>query len=57
MKIKELVSILQQIQELHPGADIYFTHMNKHSSYELDFCLFNIDDENNNIEMLFTTDN
>ena len=55
--IEQLICHLQQIQSFYPDADIYFTSLSTDNSFELEFCLFNIDAENNNIEMLFTTEN
>lgn len=56
MKIEELIKALQELQELYPGADIYFTDGNKQSWFETHFQIFNVDEENNNIEMLFDTE-
>lgn len=56
MKIAELIAELQKLQELYPEADIYFTDGNKQGWFETYFQQFNIDEENNNIEMLFDTE-
>lgn len=56
MKIEELIVKLQKLQELYPGADIYFTDGNKQEWLETYFQRFNVDEENNNIEMLFDTE-
>lgn len=56
MKIEELIAKLQKLQELYPGADIYFTDGNKQEWFETYFQMFNVDEENNNIEMLFDTE-
>ena len=56
MKIEALITELQKLQELYPGADIYFTDGNKQEWFETYFQRFNVDEENNNIEMLFDTE-
>lgn len=56
MKIEKLISDLQKLQSLYPNADIYFTDGNKQEWFETYFQAFNVDEENNNIEMLFDTD-
>ena len=56
MKIGVLITELQKLQELYPGADIYFTDGNKQEWFETYFQRFNVDEENNNIEMLFDTE-
>ena len=56
MKIEKLISYLQELQELYPDAEIYFTDGNKSEWFETYFQTFNIDEENNNIEMLFDTE-
>lgn len=56
MKIKELITKLQKLEELYPEADIYFTDGDKQKWFETYFQMFNVDEENNNIEMLFDTE-
>lgn len=56
MKIEKLISYLQELQELYPDAEIYFTDVNKSEWFQTYFQTFNIDEENNNIEMLFDTE-
>lgn len=56
MKIKELVEELQNLQKLHPDANIYFTDGNIQGWFETYFQMFNVDEENNSIEMLFDTE-
>lgn len=56
MKIAKLIANLQELQELYPNADIYFTDGNKQGSFETFFQNFIIDEENNMIEMLFDTE-
>lgn len=56
MKIEELIAKLQKLQELYPGADIYFTDGNRQEWFETYFQRFNVDEENNNIEMLLDTE-
>lgn len=56
MKIEKLISYLQELQELYPDAEIYFTDTNKSEWFQTYFQIFNIDEENNNIEMLFDTE-
>ena len=56
MKIENLISKLQMIQNAHPNADIYFTDGNNQEWFETYFQNFNIDEENNMIEMLFDTE-
>lgn len=56
MKIEKLISYLQELQELYPDAEIYFTDANKSEWFQTYFQTFNIDEENNNIEMLFDTE-
>lgn len=55
MKIEKLIADLQKLQKLYPDADVYFTDGNKLGWFETYFQAFNIDEENNNIEMLFDT--
>ena len=52
MKIEEFIHHLQKLQELCPGAEIYFTDGNGQECFETYLQTFNIDDENNNIEIL-----
>lgn len=56
MKIEELTANLQKLQKLYPNADVYFTDGNKLGWFETYFQAFNVDEENNNIEMLFDTE-
>ena len=56
MKIKELIAHLTKLQELHPEAEIYFTDGNNQEWFETYFQHFNVDEENNMIEMLFDTE-
>ena len=56
MKIKELIDKLQELQKLYPDADIYFTDGTTQGWFETYFQMFNVDEENNNIEMLFDTE-
>lgn len=56
MKIEALIADLQKLQEIYPEADIYFTDGDKQEWFETYFQAFNIDEENNCIEMLFDTE-
>ena len=56
MKIEQLIAELQKLQELYPDADIYFTDGNNQGWFETYFQRFTVDEENNNIEMLFDTE-
>ena len=56
MKLKELVAYLTNLKEKHPNAEIYFTDGNNKEWFETYFQGFNIDKENNMIEMLFDTE-
>ena len=56
MKIEKLIENLQELQELYPNAEIYFTDGNAQGSFETFFQNFVIDEENNMIEMLFDTE-
>lgn len=56
MKIEKLISDLQKLQKLYPNADIYFTDGNNREWLETYFQAFNVDEENNKIEMLFDTE-
>lgn len=56
MKIENLIEKLQKLQKLYPNADIYFTDGNRQKWFETYFQMFNVDEENNNIEMLFDTE-
>lgn len=53
MKIDKLIAQLQELQELYPDAQIYFTDTNSQGSFETFFQNFIIDEENDMIEMLF----
>lgn len=56
MKISDLIQQLTRLQELYPNATIYFTDGNSKEWFETYFQTFNVDEENNNIEMLFDTE-
>lgn len=56
MKIEELIVKLQNLQKFYPNADIYFTDGNNREWFETYFQMFNVDAENNQIEMLFDTE-
>ena len=56
MNIAELISKLQELQKLYPNAEIYFTDANNQEWFETYFQMFNVDEENNMIEMLFDTE-
>ena len=53
MKIKNLISKLQMLQNDHPNAEIYFTDGNNQEWFETFFQNFNVDEENNMIKILF----
>lgn len=56
MKIEKLIADLQKLQSYCPNAEIYFTDGNNQEWFETFFQNFNIDEENNMIEMLFDTE-
>ena len=56
MKIENLISKLQMLKNDHHNAEIYFTDGNNQEWFETYFQNFNIDEENNMIEMLFDTE-
>mgnify|MGYP006967536429 FL=1 len=56
MKIENLICKLQELQHEYPNAEIYFTDGNSQEWFETYFQHFNIDEENNKIEMLFDTE-
>ena len=56
MKIEKLIQDLQRLQELYPDAEVYFTDGNNKEWFETYFQTFNVDEENNQIEMLFDTE-
>lgn len=56
MKIENLISKLQTLQNNHPNAEIYFIDGNNQEWFETFFQDFNVDEENNIIEMLFDTE-
>lgn len=56
MKIEKLIADLQELQKYCPNAEIYFTDGNSQEWFETYFQNFNIDEENNMIEMLFDTE-
>ncbi len=53
MKIEKLISELQKLQKEYPNAEVYFTDGNNQEWFETYFQWFNVDEENNMIEMLF----
>lgn len=53
MKIEKLINELQRLQRSYPNAEIYFTDGNNQEWFETFFQNFNVDEENNMIEMLF----
>lgn len=56
MKIENLICKLHELQHEYPNAEIYFTDGNSQEWFETYFQHFNIDEENNKIEMLFDTE-
>lgn len=56
MKIKVLLAQLTKLHELYPNAEIYFTDGNSKEWFETFFQMFNVDEEDNTIEMLFDTE-
>ena len=56
MKIENLINDLQKLQKLYPNAEVYFTDGNNQAWFETHFQMFNVDEENNMIEMLFDTE-
>lgn len=56
MKIENLILQLTRLQELYPNAEIYFTDGNCREWFETYFQRFNVDEEDNTIEMLFDTE-
>ena len=56
MKIEKLIADLQKLQKDCPNAEIYFTDGNSQEWFETYFQDFNVDEENNMIEMLFDTE-
>lgn len=56
MKIEQLINHLTKIQENYPEAEVYFTDGNNQEWFETYFQTFNIDEENNMVEMLFDTE-
>lgn len=56
MKIKVLLAQLTRLHELYPNAEIYFTDGNSKEWFETYFQRFNVDEEDNTIEMLFDTE-
>ena len=56
MKIEKLIAHLTQLQESYPNANVYFTDGNRTEWFETYFQDFNVDEENNMIEMLFDTE-
>ena len=56
MKSTKLIADLQKLQSDYPNAEIYFTDGNNQEWFETFFQDFNVDEENNMIEMLFDTE-
>ena len=56
MKIEKIIAHLTQLQESYPNANVYFTDGNRTEWFETYFQDFNVDEENNMIEMLFDTE-
>lgn len=56
MPIEKLIEDLQKLQKLYPGAEVYFTDGNNKEWFETYFQAFNVDEDNNTIEMLFDTE-
>ena len=56
MKIKDLLEQLTRLHNLYPDATIYFTDGNNKEWFETFFQMFNVDEEDNTIEMLFDTE-
>lgn len=56
MKIEKLIQDLQELQKLYPNAIIYFTDVMYGGTWETYFQGFNVDEEDNSIEMLFDTE-
>ena len=53
MKIEKLINALQRLQHSYSNAEIYFTGGNNQEWFETFLQNFNVDEENNMIEMLF----
>lgn len=53
MKVGELIQSLQKLEKTLPEAEIYFTSDIRGEQFETDLQCFNIDEEDNSIEMLF----
>ena len=56
MKIEAMIEELQALQKIYPDAEIYFVDGNDREWFETRFQMFNVDEENNKIEMLFDTE-
>lgn len=56
MKIEKLISELQKLQKDYPNVEVCFIDGNNQEWFETFFQNFNIDEENNIIEMLFDTE-
>ena len=56
MEINDLIANLTKLKELYPNAEIYFTDTVGGNTYETFFQDFNVDEEDNTIEMLFDTE-
>ena len=53
MQIDILINALMKLQELHPGAMVYFTDENNKETWETYLEDFYVDEESNEIEMKF----
>ena len=53
MKIEKLIEDLQELQKLCPNSEIYFTDGNNKEWFETHLQAFNVDEDNNTIEVLF----
>lgn len=56
MKIGELIQALQRLEKALPDAAIYFTSEICGEQFETNLQCFNIDEEDNSIEMLFNSE-
>lgn len=55
MKIEKIISTLMELQKLYPEADVYFTDNIDGAAWETYFDDINVDEENNEIEVMFNT--
>ena len=53
IKIEDLINDLVKLQTIYPDSEVYFTVEHKEQTNEIDLVYFNVDEENNNIEVLF----